>query len=344
MSLTQVGDEPPKASAPARLTKSERFLFERRPRWEGFADMVERARRGPRKLSRAERAQFPDLYRKTCADLAQAKTLKLAPDIIEYLNETVARAHAVLYAVPPIDKSALARFLSQDLPDSIINNAVAILLSAAIFLVPYFASMNIVGRDGDLGLNIMKAEDLEAFTDAYEKELDGRDPGGASLMTAFYIRNNITIAFGSFAGGILAGAGTVYTLVYNGLYLGTVEGYLRFRGLGGHLDDFTTAHSVLELSGLVIAGAAGLCLGWAVIRGGRYRRRDELRRIGTRVFPLIAAFFICIFLAAIIEGCVSPFPLGPLVKRGIAIGSAALLLAYFLVLPLYRRLRDRGGA
>ncbi len=50
-------------------------------------------------------------------------------------------------------------------------------------------------------------------------------------MFGFYIFNNIGIGFRTFAMGILAGVGTVFTLFYNGLVIGGVAGYLSSLGL-----------------------------------------------------------------------------------------------------------------
>lgn len=323
------------------MTRSERFILERREEWARFAAMVEKARGAPRRLDAAELREFPRLYRRACADLARARSLGLAADLVEFLNESVARAHSLLHAPPPADRSALSRFFLDRLPDAAIAAWPAVLLSAILFFGPYFISMSVVSRNGDLGQAFVPAAVLDAFADAYRDGADERSIGGSGLMTAFYIRNNVSIAFLSFAAGILAGIGAAYFLVYNGLYLGTVEGYVRFSGHGANLDAFTMAHGPLELSGLVLAGAAGLCLGYAVVRGGRYRRADALRMARERVFPLVAAFALCIALAASIEGFVSPQGLPLWAKAGVAWLSSASLFSYFVAYPAYRRFLAR---
>ena len=44
------------------------------------------------------------------------------------------------------------------------------------------------------------------------------------MMFAHYINNNVGIDFRIFAGGIFFGIGTLFFLIYNGLYLGAVVG------------------------------------------------------------------------------------------------------------------------
>ena len=51
-------------------------------------------------------------------------------------------------------------------------------------------------------------------------------------MFGFYIRHNIGIAFQCFAGGLFAGIGSLFYLIYNGAIIGAVAGYLTERGHG----------------------------------------------------------------------------------------------------------------
>ena len=335
----------PPPSAVAVLTKSDLFIRERKDSWKRFSGMVDKARNSPKRLTPQELREFPKLYRRTCADLARARSLGLARDLIDYLNESVARAHTLLYAPPLLDRSGLSRFFLDTLPDCVVRNFPAVLLSALLFFGSYAVSLFLVSRNGDLATTFVSASTLDAFTDSYREAVEGRSLGGSSFMTAFYISNNVTIAFLSFASGILAGAGSLYFLLQNGLYLGTIEGYIHYSGYGANIDAFTMAHGPLELSGLVLAGAAGLCLGFAVIRGGRYRRADALLMARDRIFPLVAAFVLCIGAAAFIEGFVSPRAIPLWIKAGIAWLSSACLAAYFLAYPLLRRLikRKRHG-
>ncbi len=324
------------------LTRSERFIRERRERWEGFAALTEQAEKSPARLGPANLRNYPRLYRLACSDLARARALKLSPDIIAYLNASLARAHAALYGRPPLSGAGLTAFFSERLPHAVVRNWQAVLASALLFFLPYLAADMTARADGAVAALFVPQEVLDQFADSYSQAVEGRGVGGASFMTAFYIRNNVSIAFLSFAGGALACLGAAYFLVYNGLFLGAIEGYVVYSGYGDNLYAFTLAHSSLELSGLVLAGAAGLGLGFAIIRAGRYGRAEALILARKRLFPLIAAFVLCIGCAAFVEGFISPSPLPLAAKAALAWGSAALLIAYFIVLPLTKK--ALGGA
>ncbi len=314
-------------------------MRERRERWLAFAELTERAEKRASSLRENELRDYPSLYRRACSDLAQARALRLGQDVVDFLNESVARAHAVIYGRPPVDRSALWRFFARDLPRAVLDNWLAVAVSALLFFAPYYGAMAFVSADGDRAALFVPETALEEFSKAYETEVEGSSAGSSSLMTAFYIRNNVSIAFLSFAAGILACLGSVYFLVSNGVFLGAVEGFLEHAGYGANLQSFTTAHSVFELTGLVLAGAAGLSLGYAVLRGGRYGRADALILLRKRIFPLIVAFSLCVAAAAFIEGFFSPHPFPFWAKAAVAIASGAVLVWYFVAVPLVSRFR-----
>ncbi len=102
-------------------------------------------------------------------------------------------------------------------------------------------------------LEVMYSEDAESIGRL-------REAGTDWYMFGHYIRNNISIAFQCFAGGILFGIGSLFFLSFNGVFIGAVAGYLTERGLGENFYSFVATHSAFELTAIVLAGAAGLRL------------------------------------------------------------------------------------
>ena len=60
----------------------------------------------------------------------------------------------------------------------------------------------------------------------------GRDSGTDLGMFGFYIWNNISIGFRTFASGLLAGIGSIVVLFVNGVMIGGVAGHLQAVGHG----------------------------------------------------------------------------------------------------------------
>ena len=86
----------------------------------------------------------------------------------------------------------------------------------------------------------------------------------------------------AFAGGVTGGIATALALLYNGLLLGVIGGLMGQAGNGVGFVDLVTAHGVLELSCILVAGAAGLSLGWSIISPGLRTRRASLQREARR--------------------------------------------------------------
>jgi uncharacterized membrane protein SpoIIM required for sporulation len=159
----------------------------------------------------------------------------------------------------------------------------------------------------------------------------GLRPGMATLI----FTNNIQVAFLSFAGGVLCGLGTVYVLVANGLALGGVLGAAQFYGVAPLLWSFISPHGYLELSCIVIAGAAGLMLGDALLRPGLQLRREALARTSRRAVELVLGAAPVLVVAGLIEGFVSPGELPMQFK--LVFGPLAGLVLYALLFTVGRK-------
>lgn len=327
-------------------TLSERFVRERRDRWERLRDILLKIRRSSYgSLSEREIREFAGLYRGACGDLAQARTLRLSPDVIEYLNNVVGQAHKYLYSFQPVRSSRLKAFFTQWLPGAVVRNLNFVLAAALFFFVPYIVTFIICGSDPGKASLLVPEYLLEEMAESYKTGIfsSQHSMGMSAFASSFYIQNNVTIAFLSFATGIFGGLGTVYFLIYNGIMLGAISGYVTALGYGENFLNFVTAHSVLELGGLVVAGAAGLLLGYTIIKGSRYYKKDYLGMQKERIFFLISAAALMFTCAAFIEGTVSPRPLPYMVKLAVALLSIAFLIYYFGFLPSSSPGKKRSG-
>jgi uncharacterized membrane protein SpoIIM required for sporulation len=159
---------------------------------------------------------------------------------------------------------------------------------------------------------------------------DRRDPGAESTMAAFYVYNNVGIAFRCFATGILFGLGSVFFLAYNGLLIGAVAGLVTAAGHGRNLLTFMVSHGAFELTAIVISGAAGLVMGYALVDAGSLTRWASLRARAGDLFRMIMGAALLLLLAAAVEGYWSPAPIPPAVKLGVAPLLYALVVGYLL--------------
>jgi uncharacterized membrane protein SpoIIM required for sporulation len=120
-------------------------------------------------------------------------------------------------------------------------------------------------------------------------------------MFGYYISHNIGIAFQCFAGGLFAGIGTLFYLLYNGAIAGAIGGYLTERGHSATFYSFVATHSAFELTAIVLSGAAGLKIGHSLLAPGRLRRGQSLVAATKDSAVIVSGAAIMLLIAAAIE-------------------------------------------
>ena len=289
------------------------FIAPRRARWDHVEQLLD--------LGAADARQWADLasgYRSVCADLARARSLGLPHDVQAYLDDLAGRAHNQLYSVRPTGLGfGIVRDAVSGFPQELRAQWRFFLLATLLFYVPFFVGAVGSMADPTFAARVLPEAQLEMMQSMYAERL-GRNAGGDATMAGFYVFNNVGIAFRCFATGALAGLGSVFYLVWNGLVIGTVFGYLNSAGVGagvgGNLLEFTSGHSAWELTGICVSGAAGLRLGWALVVTDGRTVMGSLRRAGPSLYRLVLGTAVLLCVAAAIEGFWSASPIPREVK------------------------------
>ena len=144
-----------------------------------------------------------------------------------------------------------------------------------------------------------------------------------TAMASQIFTNNITVTFVAFAGGLLLGVGTLWVLLQNGVMLGVVGGLAIGAGNGRPFFELVTAHGVLELSCIIVAGAAGLRMGWAIIDPGNRTRGEALRTEARAAVEIILGTAPWLVVAGLVEGFVTPAGTGldAVLAVGLSLGA-----------------------
>jgi len=288
---------------------------------------------------RAGAARFPVLYRQACQHLALARHRHYGADLEQRLNRLVLRGHQRLYRNRSIDLSALARFAVSGFPALVRAEGRLVGLAVALFLGPLLALFIAVNVFPDVALTVIDPVTLESYGEMYGPggSLEaGRPVDSDVLMFGFYIYNNISIAFRTFASGILFGVGSIFFLVYNGVAIGTVAGYMQHSGFYTAFYPFVIGHGAFELTAIVLSGAAGLHLGLTLVSPGRKTRSQALRDASHRIVPMVYGVAVMLVVAAFFEAFWSSSTLVPAAVKYVV--GAAL---WFMVL-IYFSLFGRG--
>ena len=177
--------------------------------------------------------------------------------------------------------------------------------SLALFAVPLVGLFVLLQFHPELVHQLLDprriAEAEAMFDPADPRHALGRDSGSDWQMFGHYVMNNISIGLRTFAGGLLAGVGTILVLLANGVGIGAVAGHLQAIGHGDPFWRFVAGHAPLELTAIVIAGGAGLRLGLGLVAPGRRRRRDALVHAGRIGARLCLGVAVMLLLAAFVE-------------------------------------------
>ncbi len=275
----------------------DRFVDEGKDRWTALEVALKPARiRDPEAWT-----DLAARYRDVTADLARARTLGLPEETLVYLDQLAGRAHNRLYGPSRGVGRSMFTDLIHGFPHAFRKEWRFMLAAHVVFYAPFL--VGVVGPliDPNFAILILPEAQLEQMEMMYQ-DAPLRTASQNISMAGFYVWNNIGIAFKCFANGALFGLGSIFTLVYNGIVLGTVEGHLHQAGLGPSLWDFTVGHSAWELTGIAVSGGAGMRMGWALVVTDGRTRIGALRAAAPQLYRLMLGAFALLFIAAMIEG------------------------------------------
>jgi uncharacterized membrane protein SpoIIM required for sporulation len=310
----------------------ERFYQARQADWQELSRLLDRGQQNMRQLSPEEVQALSRLYRATTSDLALAQRDFPNHRVTTYLNQLVARGHALIYRDEPLALGRLRRFVAVGFPAAFRQTLPFTLAATLLFLLPALLTGAVAAWQPTAGRWILPAAAQELIPLLEQRDLWTEIPiDQRPYASSFIMQNNIQVAFLAFAGGVLAGLPTVLVMLTNGLLLGGVTGLAIHYGVGFELWTFVIGHGVIELTVICIAGGSGLMLGWAIVHPGWLSRRDALARASSRAVRLIIGCVPLLVLAGLIEGFISPNEAIPWpVKWGIGLLSGVLLFSYLL--------------
>lgn len=283
----------------------------------------------------AEALALPAHYRQACHHLALARERHYPPALVERLNRLVVQAHHRLYQSRQPLAGMVSQFLLREFPALVRAHAGLFWLAALFFYGAFIALALAVWWHPALIYSVVDASQVREFEHMYDpsRRTIGFERDGASdfLMFGYYIRHNIGIGFQTFAGGMLAGVGSLVILLFNGIAIGAVAGHLTRIGYSETFWSFVCGHGAFELTAIVLCGMAGLMLGRALVAPGNLHRGEALRLQARIAVKIIygASFFLV--LAALLEAFWSSSTAIPAaVKYAVAAVLWGAVALYFL--------------
>jgi len=311
---------------------NEQAFVEKRERdWQRLTRLCDVADAGAAHLSAPEVRDMVRLYRRVSTDLSVVRTKSTNVVLADYLNDLIVRAYGTLYRSPRGSFFKSVREALEMSAQTVRRCKWFVITSACLFFGSAFLASFLLSAFPDTRAVLVPEAYEQLFGKWKEGHFDERTSTDSFLMTGFYASNNPRVAV--IAGSV--GAGTfgllsVYMVFENGAQLGSLAHEMTSVGKLDFLLSSLAPHGVPELSGAIIAGSAGLLLGWALINPGRRTRGASLKAVGKDAIILLATSVCLMFIAAPIEGFFSFNPNVPgALKVAVAIVSLGAWLAFW---------------
>lgn len=277
-----------------------------------------------------------EAYTELTGDLAFAQTHFPSSRVTLYLNALCAQLHNAIYQTRREKWSRLWSFWSREVPLTMWQNRWLLLASFLIAVVgvvigavsqiidPEFCRLIMGDNYVDMTLdNIAKGEPMAVY--GSEKPLP---------MFLGITINNVWVSFRIFASGLLTSFAVGAMLLQNLIMLGCFEVFFAQHGLLVQSLLAVMLHGTLEISAIIIAGAAGLAVGNGWLLPGTYRRVDSFRLGCKRGMKIVVGTVPVFVVAGFVEGFVTrhtELPDG--LRLGFIVLSLLFVVGYFVVLP-----------
>jgi len=280
--------------------------------------------------------ELTSLYLDLTDDLAYANTYYPDSQTTRYLHELAGFAHRKIYKTKKTGRNSIKRFYTHDFPFMFYRYQKYLLLSFIIFLIFALIGAFSTSQNADFTRLILG----DAYVDMTLKNIENGDPlavykqaNQVDMFLGITI-NNIKVALYTFLTGALIGLGTLYSLMNNAVMLGAFQYFFFSKGAGWESLKTIWIHGTIEISVIIIAGAAGFILASGILLPGTYTRKEafiQKARDGLKVMLSTIPFFI---LAGFLEGFITRYNNMPdWLSLLIIFSSLSLIMYYYLILP-----------
>lgn len=307
------------------------FINRNKAKWQHFEALL----RGTDKTNTTP-DEKADLFIHLTDDLSYAKTFYPRSKTTQYLNQLTASIYSLIYKNKREDKGRIVRFWTQELPLIYYEQRHHLLYAFLIFTAAALLGVVSSHYDNNFARLILS----DSYVNMTLENIEKGDPmgvyktGNEWYVSVIITIHNIRVSFLCFVMGIFSSLGTVFMLLYNGTMVGVFQYFFYQRGL--FWTSFLTIwiHGTLEISAIIIAGAASLVMGNSVLFPQTYSRRSSFIHGSKKGVKMLLGLVPVFIMAGFLEGYVTRHTEMPTwLKITIIGGSACAVLWYFVIYP-----------
>ena len=310
------------------------FLRQNQERWQQYE---QRPPAGPDELA----ARFVALT----DDLAYAQTFYPTSPTTAYLNGLTSKVHQRLYANKRQDRGRFARFWAVELPLVVARHHGTLAFTALLFVL--FTGLGALSAAYDD--SFVRVVMGDSYVNQTIENIRRGDPmavykqEGETLMFLSITANNIYVALSIFVQGVTLGIGTLVQMFRTGLMLGSFQYFFYHYHVLQASVLTIWIHGTLEISAIIVAGAAGFVMARGLLFSGTYGRGEAFRKSARDGLKMAVGLVPIFIVAGFLEGFVTRHTEMPVAASLAIIGSSAAFIGwYFVVYP--RRLARRMAA
>ncbi len=291
--------------------------------------------------------KLADLFIQLTDDLSYSRTFYPESKTTQYLNSLTAKVHQSIYKSKKERKERFLRFWKYEAPLLFYKHRMKIFAAFSIFFLSML--IGVVSSAGDSGFVRLIMGD--SYVNMTLENIDKGDPlavykqmNGVDMFLGITF-NNIRVSFIAFMFGLLISFGTAWILMSNGIMLGAFQYFFHIHDLLFESILVIWIHGTLEISSIIIAGAAGLVLGNSILFPGTYSRLQSFRIGSKEGLKMIVSLIPIFIIAGFLESFVTRHTGMPVyLSLVIILGSLTFVIWYFLIYPaiLFKKLEVKN--
>lgn len=308
--------------------RETKFIQQNKEKWQEFERTLERPHTDPDKLN--------ELFVQITDDLSYSRTFYPNRSVRVYLNGLAQRVFRIIYKKRKPKYLRLFTFWTQELPLLVYQARRDFLIATLVFVVAFLIGLVSSKMDPEYAAIILG----EDYIEMTKENIASGDPmavykqRGRFSMSLAITMNNLWVAFLTFVMGAIYGIGSLIILIRNGAMVGVFQYFFIERGL--FWESFLTIwiHGTLEISAIVIAGAAGLTMGRGLAFPGTYTRLRAFQQSAKRGLKIMLGIAPIFVIAGFIEGYLTRQTDTPdSVRLLFILGCLAFVIFYFGIFP-----------
>lgn len=296
-------------------------MSEREGAWNELSALLEGAGNRPETLGGEGLLRLGRLYRSAAADLAVARRRYPGDPVVSSLEALVRRGRVAVYGRATGEREGIREFVVSGYWRRVAERPAFLAVAIGLLVVSSGLGFSWGLDDPGAAIGVVPEQFRGAGAESGDVGIGG---GESAQLSSAIFTNNVQVSFLAFAGGLLAGLGTVAVTLYNGLFIGALSGIVTGQGQGRLLLELLVPHGVLELSCFAVAEAAGMRMGWALVVPGSLSRGRALVGEARRAVEVVLGTAPWLVLAGLVEGFVTGSGLGLALAVGIGVGLGAI--------------------